>query len=77
VATRASIIIWSAGSGLLLGLFIDAALIGVCMVMISLAPTVGSRGLPRWASALATFVLVAVPIATAILGFLEGRLKVD
>jgi hypothetical protein len=77
MSTRASIIVWSAGSGLLLGLFVDAALIGVWMVLSSLLPSLAPRAFPRWAAAVAAAVLVAVPIATTVLGLLEGRLKVD
>jgi hypothetical protein len=75
VTTRASIIIWSAGSGLLLGLFIDAAVIGVWLVLSSLVPNLAPRFFPRWAAALSVVLLGAVPLFAATLGFLEGRLK--
>jgi hypothetical protein len=77
MTTRASIIIWSAGSGLLLGLFIDAAVLGVWMIISALVPTLAPRAFPRWASAVAAALLAAVPLAMAALGYLEGRLKTN
>lgn len=76
MAPRASIILWSAGSGVLLGLFIDATLVGICLVATSIVPVMVPREPPRWLAAVATLVLVAVPIAVGVLGYLEGRLKV-
>jgi hypothetical protein len=77
MTTRASIIMWSAGSGMLLGLFADALLIGLWALLATAVPSLAPRNFPRWASVLATLFLAAVPIATATLGYLEGRLKVD
>lgn len=75
MTTRASIIIWSAGSGLLLGLFIDAALVGVWMIVSALTPALAPKPLPRWLCAFSVLVLAALPLCAAVLGFLEGRLK--
>ena len=77
MTTRASIIMWSAGSGLLLGLFLDAAIVGIWMVLSSLVPALAPRQLPRWFAIPAVLALAAVPIAAGILGYLEGRLKID
>jgi hypothetical protein len=77
MTARASIIIWSAGSGVLLGLFIDASLLGIWLAMGSVVPAMAPRQLPRWLAALAVLALAAVPIAVGILGYLEGRLKTD
>jgi hypothetical protein len=77
VTTRASIIIWSAGSGVLLGLFVDAAILGIWLVVSSVVPAMVPRQLPRWFAALAVVGLAVVPIAAGILGYLEGRLKID
>ena len=77
MTTRASIIIWSAGSGILLGLFVDAAMLGIWLLLSSVIPAMAPRQLPRWFAALASLALAAVPIAAGILGFLEGRLKAD
>jgi hypothetical protein len=77
MSTRVSIIAWSAGSGLLLGLFIDAGLIGVWMVLSAVIPSLAPRQLPRWAASIGILILAGLPLATGLLGYLEGRLKID
>jgi len=77
MTARGSIIGWSAGSGILLGLFLDAAILGVWMVASNVLPALHQRPVPRWLAVLGGFALVALPIATGILGYLEGRLKLD
>ena len=77
MTTRASIILWSAGSGILLGLFIDALLVGLWMVASSAMPSIAPRNFPRWAAITAAVVLAAIPFAAGVLGYLEGRLKVS
>lgn len=77
MSTRASIILWSAGSGVLLGLFIDALLIGIWMVASAVVPSIAPRNFPRWAMVGAALLLTAVPLAAMILGYLEGRLKLS
>ncbi|MEO5568336.1 MAG: hypothetical protein ABIR92_07575 [Gemmatimonadaceae bacterium] len=77
MSTRASIILWSAGSGILLGLFVDALLIGVWTLIAAAVPSMAPRHFSRWASTAATLLLASIPIAAGILGYLEGRLKVE
>ena len=77
MTTRASIIMWSAGSGILLGVFLDAVLIGIWALVSTAVPALATRHFPRWAVAIAALLLAAIPIATGVLGYLEGRLKVD
>ena len=77
MTTRASIILWSAGSGILLGLFVDAALVGIWAVCAAVFPATSLRQLPRWIVVLAATFLAALPLATGIVGYFEGRLKVD
>jgi hypothetical protein len=77
MSTRLSIIAWSAGSGLLLGLFIDAALVGVWMVLSAMIPSMAPRQLPRWMASAGIVLLAALPLATGVLGYLEGRLKIS
>ncbi len=77
MSTRASIIFWSVGSGVLLGLFIDAAAVGIWLVASGVMPAMTPRQLPRWFAALAALALAAVPTAVGILGYLEGRLKAN
>ena len=73
---RASVVWWSAGSGLALGLAMDALLVGLCAAVWTLLPVAPLRGVTvRWAAAAAVVLLVAVPACGAVLGYLEGRLK--
>jgi hypothetical protein len=66
---RASIIGWSAFSGAVLGLFVDAILLGVASL------SSGGRLYPRWALAIGGAVLASVFLGMTVLGYLEGRLK--
>jgi hypothetical protein len=72
---RAAILLWSTLSGIILGLFVDATLIGVALFLSSIAPSLSIRLGQRWLAALAVLVLGIIPLASAVLGFLEGRLK--
>ena len=69
---RASVIWWSALSGAVLGLFVDATLIGVASLF---SAVVLGREYPRWALAAGATLMVAVLAGMTMLGFLEGRLK--
>jgi hypothetical protein len=72
---RASILLWSTASGLILGLFIDATLLGVALLLSALVPSVTARLHHRWFAVLAVGLLTVVPFLLAVLGYLEGRLK--
>ena len=72
---RASILLWSAASGLILGLFIDATLIGVALLLSAVVPGVSVRLHHRWLLVSSVVVLVIIPLAMAVLGYLEGDLK--
>jgi hypothetical protein len=69
---RASVIWWSAASGAVLGVFIDAILIGVALLFSSVLPV---REYPRWLLAVGGLALAAVMLAMTVLGYFEGRLK--
>jgi len=71
---RTSIVAWSTMSGAVLGLFIDATLIGVALI-VSALPGVASRLNHRWIMTTATVGLVAILAAMVVLGYLEGQLK--
>lgn len=69
---RASVIWWSAFSGGVLGLFVDATFIGVALLF---SAVVLGRAYPRWALAAGAVVMVVVLFGMTLLGYLEGRLK--
>lgn len=72
---RASVVLWSAVSGLVLGLFAGLLLFAVPVIVSELAagflPRLGSRA----RTMLAVVSFAVLPLAGATLGFLEGRLK--
>lgn len=72
---RATILAWSAVSGLVLGLFGGVLLFAVLVVGGELLPGVIPRlgGRARIGIAILSFVLL--PLAGAALGWMEGRLK--
>ncbi|HEX4682336.1 MAG TPA: hypothetical protein VH277_06500 [Gemmatimonadaceae bacterium] len=72
---RTSILLWSTASGIILGVFIDATLIGVALLLGTILPFVSSRLHHRWLLVSGVFLLAAIPIALGVLGFLEGQLK--
>lgn len=72
---RASILWWSTISGVVLGLFIDATLIGVALLLSTLIPGGPARFEQRWLLVTALIVLTAILVAMTVLGYLEGQLK--
>jgi hypothetical protein len=72
---RTSILVWSTVSGALLGLFIDATLLGVAVLASTVIPTLGVRLQNRWLAVSSVVVLAIIPTGMALLGFLEGQLK--
>ena len=72
---RTSILLWSTASGAILGLFVDATLVGVALLVSAAIPAASARLHHRWIAAAATVVVVAIPVFLAVLGYLEGELK--
>jgi hypothetical protein len=77
VGTRAAVLLWSAGSGVLLGLILDALLFGAWMVAANFLPALSPRLLPKWAMLISVAALGLIPIAAGLVGYLEGRLKLS
>ena len=72
---RASILLWSTASGVIIGTFIDATLMGVAFLLAGFAPGIAARLNHRWITASAVALLLAVPLFLGVLGYLEGQLK--
>ena len=72
---RASILAWSTVSGAILGLFIDATIIGLAVLVSAIVPAVSTRLHQRWFALSSALLLTMIPIALGVLGFLEGQLK--
>lgn len=72
---RTSIVLWSAISGAILGLFVDATLIGVALLFSAVTPGFTARLPQRWLAIGALTVLSLIFTASVTLGYLEGQLK--
>jgi len=72
---RASILAWSTVSGAILGLFIDATIIGLAVLVSAIVPALSTRLHHRWFALSAAVVLGMIPVAFGVLGFFEGQLK--
>lgn len=72
---RLSILLWSTASGAILGLFLDATLIGVALLLSVVIPGLSDRLHHRWIVTGAALVLAVIPVVLAVLGYLEGELK--
>lgn len=74
--TRVAMLAWSAGMGLLLGFFGGLAVLAVLVIARELG-LVPARFAERYQQAALIALLVVVPLLGAVLGFLEGRAKLD
>ena len=74
---RASILAWSTFSGLVLGLFCGVALLAAVLAGLELVAPGAARALERWRPLLLVLCLAVLPLVGAVLGYLEGRLKLS
>ena len=72
---RTSIVLWSAISGAIIGVFIDATLIGVALLFSTVIPGLFARLQQRWFAVGAIAVLTLILTGSVALGYLEGQLK--
>jgi hypothetical protein len=72
---RATILGWSAASGLVLGLIVGLLVFSLVLVSGELLAGMIPRLAGRARAALAVFSFVLLPLAGTVLGWLEGRLK--
>ena len=77
MSTRISVLMWSAGSGVAIGLILDALIFGAWMVASNFLPALSPRNLPRWATITSLAALSLIPIVSGMIGYLEGRLKLS
>ena len=74
---RATILGWSTASGFILGLFAGLALFAVLVISGELAAGVIPRLGGRVRALVSVVSFVVLPLAGAVLGWLEGRLKLQ
>ena len=72
---RATVLVWSAVSGLVVGVLAGAALFGVLAVGAAFLPASLVRLADRLRAPAVVFCFLVVPALGAVLGYLEGRLK--
>jgi len=69
-------LVWSAATGLVVGLVGGVALLAVLTIAVNLVPGMPERVVERLRVPVVVLLLVVVPLASAVLGYLEGRAKV-
>ena len=74
---KATILGWSAASGLVLGLIAGLLLFALAVIGGELLSGVVPRLAGRTRTGLAIFSFVVLPLAGTVLGWLEGRLKLQ
>lgn len=74
--SRLAMLLWSAGMGFILGLFGGLAVLAVIVIARELG-LVPVRIAERYRTAALLVLLIGVPVVGAVLGFLEGRAKLD
>ena len=72
---RATVLAWSAVSGLVVGVLAGAALFGLLAVGAAFLPATLARLVDRLRGPALVLCFLVVPALGAILGYLEGRLK--
>ncbi len=75
---RSSILWWSAGGGAILGLIVGLGLVAVGALLLPLVlPAAAERALERHSWLISGIAVIAPVLTGAVLGYLEGRLKLD
>ena len=74
---RTTILTWSAISGLILGLFAGTLLFATLLLGGELAPNFVPRLVGRGRVVVSVISFIVIPLAGAVLGWLEGRLKLQ
>jgi hypothetical protein len=75
--TRAAMLLWSAASGLVVGLLAGVGLLAVATLLVNVVPGVSDRLIERMRVPTLVLLLLIVPLVGALLGYLEGRAKLS
>jgi hypothetical protein len=73
--SRTSILLWSAASGFVVGMLAGVGLLAVVTLVVNVVPGIPDRLVDRLRTPVILSLLVGVPLAAAVLGYLEGRAK--
>jgi hypothetical protein len=70
-------LLWSAASGLVVGLLAGVALLALLTLLVNVVPGVSERLVERLRGPAVLLLLLFVPLIGAVLGYLEGRAKLS
>jgi hypothetical protein len=73
--TRASMLLWSAATGLVMGLIAGVGLLALLTLAANLIPGIPERVVERLRLPVLVLLLGVVPVVAALLGYMEGRAK--
>jgi hypothetical protein len=73
--TRTAILLWSAATGFLIGLIGGVALLAALTLVVNLVPGLPGRLVERLRVPALVLLLAVVPVAAAVMGYIEGRSK--
>jgi hypothetical protein len=68
---------WSAASGLVIGLMAGIALLALLTLVVQVIPGIPARLVERLRVPTLLVLLLLVPVVGALLGYLEGRAKLE
>ena len=75
--TRGAMLVWSAASGFIIGLIAGVAALALATLVVHVVPGIPERFVERARSPVLVLLLAIVPLAGALLGYLEGRAKLS
>jgi hypothetical protein len=75
--TRTAMLLWSAGSGFVVGLLAGVGLLALVTLVVNIVPGIPERLVDRMRVPMIVLLLVGVPLLAAALGYLEGRAKIS
>jgi hypothetical protein len=75
--TRSTMLLWSAASGLVVGLLAGVALLALLTLFVNVVPGLSERLIERLRGPVVLLLLLVVPVVGAVLGYLEGRAKLS
>ena len=75
--TRGAMLLWSAVSGLIVGLLAGVGLLALATLVVHVVPGISGRFVDRVRVPALITLLVVVPLVAALLGYLEGRAKLS
>ncbi len=73
--TRASMLLWSAVTGLVMGLLAGVTLLALATLVVNVVPGISERLVDRLRTPALVVLLALIPLVATVLGYLEGRAK--